>query len=65
MRKGAHRKKSGDRKHGRNTAKCEKYKRLNKHEKSHVTRITKHIDKYSDSSPMAKQALKKYKDLLK
>ena len=59
------RKSGGDRKHDRNKKKCDVYRRMGKHEISHIRRITKHIKKYKDSSRMAKEALKKYKDLLK
>ena len=58
------RRKNGTKKYGRNKAKCEKYRRQKRHERSHVKRILRHIKKYKDSSPMAKNALEKYQKLL-
>jgi len=59
------RKKGGERKYGRNKKKCELYRFLHKHERSHVRRILKHMKIYKDDSPMAKNALEKYQSLTK
>lgn len=58
------RKSGGDRKHGRNKVKCERYRRLRKREQSHIRRIEHHMAKYKDHSKMVKEALKKYRDLI-
>jgi len=59
-----HQKKSGgDRKHGRNKIKCGIYRMLHKRERSHIERIVKHMRKYKDDSPMAKEALERYRQL--
>lgn len=50
---------------GRNTKKCAMYRMLRKHERSHIERIEKHIEKYKDKSKMATQALNKYRLTLK
>ena len=50
--------------HGRNKKKCDMYRMLRKHERSHVERIEKHMEKYRDNSPMATNALKKYRELI-
>lgn len=49
------------RKHGRNKVKCAEYRRLRKHEKSHVKRILKHMERYKDNSPMVLEALERYR----
>jgi len=57
-----HQKKSGgDRKHGRNKIKCGVYRMLRKRERSHIRRIVKHMEKYKDNSPMAREALERYR----
>lgn len=55
---------SGDKKHGRNLRKCEFYRLKQKHEKSHIRRIKKHIRKYGDNSPCVMEALERYEKLL-
>jgi len=60
-----HQKKSGgDRKHGRNKIKCGIYRMLHKRERSHVKRIWRHMEKYKDNSPMAREALERYRQLI-
>jgi len=60
-----HQKKSGgDRKHGRNKIKCSVYRTLRKRERSRVRRIERHIERYKDSSPMATEALERYRRLI-
>lgn len=58
-------KSGGARKHGRNTAKGDKYRTLKKKEKSHLRRIKRHMEKYKDASSMVKKALEKYEELLR
>jgi hypothetical protein len=50
---------------GRNKQKCDMYRTLRKHERSHVQRIEKHIKKYKDKSKMAINALVKYREAIK
>jgi len=57
-------KKGGDRKHGRAKIKCGVYTMLRKHERSHVRRLEKHIRLYKDTSPMAQEALERYRALI-
>jgi hypothetical protein len=51
--------------HGRNKQKCDIYRTLRKHERSHVERIEKHIRIYKDKSKMAINALAKYREAIK
>jgi len=37
---------------------------LHKKERSHVKRIERHMEKYKDDSPMAKEALERYRQLM-
>jgi len=50
---------------GRNKNKCAMYRTLRRHERSHVRRIEKHMEKYKDKSKMAIQALNKYREAIK
>ena len=49
----------------RNKVKCERYRREHRREKSHVRRLEKHMKRYHDSSPMVRNALEKYKGLMR
>ena len=57
-------KKGGERKYGRALAKCKLYRMLRKHERSHVRRLERHIRRYKDTSPMAQEALERYRALI-
>lgn len=59
-----HQKKGGERKYGRAKTKCGLYRMLRKHERSHVSRLERHIRLYKDSSPMAQEALERYRALI-
>ena len=59
------RKSGGDRKHGRNKTKCERYRRLYKREQSHIRRIERHVATYKDKSQVTQEALEKYRSLLR
>lgn len=57
-------KKGGEHKYGRALAKCGVYRMLRKHERSHVRRLERHIERYKDTSPMAQEALERYRALI-
>ena len=57
-------KKGGERKYGRAKTKCGIYRMLRKRERSHVRRLERHIKLYKDTSPMAQDALKRYRALI-
>ena len=61
--KGSRKKGKKNRKHGRNKKKCEAYKKLQKHEKSHIKRLTKHLSIHRNDS-QAKKALRRFQNLL-
>lgn len=59
-----HKKKGGERKYGRAKTKCALYTMLRKRERSHVRRLERHIRVYKDTSPMAQDALERYRALI-
>jgi len=59
-----HKKKGGERKYGRALVKCGVYRMLRKRERSHVRRLERHIRVYKDTSPMAQEALERYRALI-
>lgn len=48
------------RKVGRNKAYCEAYRRADKHRKSHISRLTAHLERQPGDS-LAQDALRRYK----
>lgn len=50
---------------GRNKTKCEWYRKMRRRELNHIRRIERHMKRYKDSSPMAREALAKYQELAK
>lgn len=59
-----HKKHGGERKYGRALTKCGVYRMLRKRERSHVSRLLRHIKRCKDTSPMAKDALERYQALI-
>ena len=50
-----------NRKHGRNKLKCAAYTRSNKHVRSHIRRLEKHLSKFPGDK-QAIEALERYKE---
>ena len=62
--KGSRKKGKSNRKHGRNERKCEAYKRAQKHEKSHIRRLLRHLERFPDDR-QAVTALRVYESALR
>lgn len=62
--KGSRKKGKKNRKYGRNERKCEAYRKAQKHEKSHVKRLTRHLVKFPQDEK-AVEALRRYECVLK
>ncbi len=56
--------KANARQHRNHQRKYETYRLLRKHERSHVERILKHMERCKDNSLMAKKALERYRKLI-
>ena len=57
--------KANQRQHRNHERKYKAYRLLNKHEKSHICRIEKHLDKYGMGDKQALEALDRYKAQLR
>lgn len=62
--KGSRKKGKKNRKHGRNEKKCEAYERAQKHEKSHIRRLLRHLERFPDDR-QAITALRVYESALR
>jgi len=56
--------KANARQHRTRHSKYGVYRMLRKHERSHVRRLERHIKLYKDTSPMAHEALERYRALI-
>lgn len=60
----AHKEGKKNRKYGRNKKKCEVYKKAHKHEKSHIRRLLRHLERFPEDE-QAKVALRVYEGALR
>lgn len=60
----AHRQGKKNRKFGRNELKCKRYRLERRHEKSHIRRIRRHIERYCDHTHSTLEALNRYIKML-